>query len=154
MITSYTTLSIKFNLNNLRKSVKKIIWENCLKESFEGIIWEKAREEIFDERRRNELFEGWNSKREQIEQFYWLKFLAFVSSFLSSFLIKYSFFRSLSNDLLKWFFQTIFSNDFLNWFSQMIVFQHTFIMISRKISRNIYIYMYDVEYICYICSKA
>ncbi len=51
--------------DHLRESVKGIIWGDYLRGSERG---------IFDEGRRDGILGDWNSKRGQIEQFYWLNF--------------------------------------------------------------------------------
>ncbi len=128
------------------KSLKEIIWRNHLRKIIwrelferriiwreriiweEKIIWEKKAEEKYLIRRdETKYWEDWDIKREQIEEFHWLKFLAFVPSVsIFCFVSSYQIFLSPSPPpqmilpalpSLKW---SPFSNDpsqiiFLKW---------------------------------------
>ncbi len=139
----------KLKRDYLKKSfeedhLREIIWEELFEKRIiweKEIIWEKrAKEKYLIRRDETEYWESWDIKREQIKEFHWLKFLAFVSS-VSIFCFVFSYQLFLLRFSLKWFLSNdfsrmIFSNDSsqmisLKWFSQIISFK-----LFKRIQRN------------------
>jgi hypothetical protein len=91
----------KTTLNTLEK-----LERDYLRKLFEGdhlreIIWGMQRGEIFDKENGTEYWGGWDIKRGQIDESYWLKFLVFVSS-VSIFRFVFSYQIFFFAAFLKW----------------------------------------------------
>jgi hypothetical protein len=138
--TTLNTLK-KFKRDYLRRLFERIIWEKSFKRiiwerSFERIIWEsgkKTRKKYLIRKNGTEYWENWDIKREQIDEFYWLKFLVimpFISIFRAVSSYQIFLFRLLSFSL-KWSSQMILSNDLsqkilLKWSSQITLANNLF----------------------------
>ncbi len=127
-----------FEKNHLRR----IIWEENHLKKRNHLREERARKKYLIKRDETEYWKDWDIKREQIEKFHWLKFLAFVSS-VSIFCFVFSYqlflFRSFSQMIsLKWSPSNSFSQMIsLKWFSQIISFK-LFKRIQRSFSDDYY----------------
>jgi hypothetical protein len=138
-----------------RDNLGGTIWgEQFGGDNLEGTIWgERAKEKYLIRENGTEFWGGWDIKRGQIEEFYWLNFLASVSSvskfcFVSSYQIFLP--RSLPSNCFPQIvlYKLFFSNDALSNCLSNDYYKDYY----KSHSYTVYIYTYIDLYVCiYIC---